>query len=1335
MTAPDPVYRLGVDVGGTFTDLLLVEQNSGQTWRAKVPSTPKDQSVGVLNGINEVLAKTPSPSSVTLHAVNHGTTIATNAILEQKGARVALVVTEGFEHVLQLRRSNIPGGLAGWILWPKPEPFAPLELTIQSPGRIATDGTEVAPFDRAVFLERLKPLIAQKPDAITVSLLNSFANGAHERAVLSVLQEVCPDMPVSLSSEVLPERTVTTVANSYVKPQVSMYLTNLQKSLESKTSQLRILRSDGGLSSVALASKFPVTLALSGPAGGVTGVVSVVANETKFKNLITLDMGGTSTDVALIQNGVPRVRRETEIGDLTVKSPSLDVRTVGAGGGSLASVPAITKALRVGPESAGAVPGPAAYGKGGVQATVTDANVVLGCLPEYLLGGAFKLDVEASKRAVQKVADDLGLGLLEAAEGIVRIANETMYGALRLVSVEQGFDPRDFSLVAFGGAGPLHANALGKLLGSFPVIVPPSPGVLCAWGDATTLLRHEVTATVIKIISKTSVEELLAAFDSLLAKAAEAMTKEQGVPPEQQVFKYQADLRYVGQAITIPVELDLASLKGPQGMEYIQEQFESAHEQLFTYRIPSDGEIMNLRIVAEEVRPPISVKKLDKASTPTPPASASTTTTTLVSGGVEYKDSKIWDRTQLLCGHEVFGPCVITEMDSNTVILPGYRAEIDHVGNILIYETTEPAAAPKASVGDDEVDRMAVDIFESALRNARQEMDTLMTRASMSPGIREQQDEFNVIAEPSGKMIAGQFGSFITQFIEVWNDTVEEGDIFITNDPYSVSGAISHLADWLILMPIHVNGKLIAWTANFGHMTDCGGSTPGSLPCSATSIYQEGIQIPITKLASRGVMNRPLLDVIYRNIRIPEWNRADLSALIAACTLAGRRMTELYNRFGDKTYFAAINELLERNKKAIQNIINEVIPEDPVHMEDWIDDDGTGIGPWKIACTMSKMNGKLKFDWTGTYPQSSSSINFYLSEAMFKMFIGIYLITVFDAGNVVNDGFHELVEVYIPEGCILKPIRPAALSCRTHLLGRVLDIINGLLGQKAPQFMNAGGFSDSPHFFYSGWREDGTWFQLYQIAFGGIPGRPIGDGLDGHSLWPGMRSVPVEYLELYFPLRIETYNTVADTGGAGFHRGGNALRCVYKFLESGTISIHDDRWLSKPWGVVGGDPGNRSKKILYKYSEDPVNPSIMYLGSKTDNVQVEPNDVLVYETWGGGGWGDPLTRDPEIVRLEVRRGLVTKEGAKRYGVVLTDELAVDVKATEALRAELAPKMKRPDGEVFNRGGTIQELAARALEETGVPAPTHPGLTRMRGPHTNLPYVQEWIEKHKSGNVY
>ena len=533
-------YRLGVDVGGTFTDLLLLRVDTGETWRAKVPSTPEDLSLGVIQGKDYILSKIPGSADVVLHVVNHGTTVATNVILERKGAKVALVVTEGFKDILQTRRSQVPGNLASWIIWPKPDPLAPLELTIEAPGRLATDGTEVRTFDDAIFEDRFRPIAKEKPDAVTISLINSFANPLHEEAAKCVVAKLLPDTSVSISSEVLPElmeyeRTITTVVNSYVEPSVRAYLGSLLKALEGKAKHLRILRSDGGLSSVSLASRFPVTWVLSGPAGGVAGVVSVVADQTEYKNLITLDMGGTSTDVALIENGVPRIRRETAIADLVVKAPSVDVRTVGAGGGSIARVPDVTKALRVGPESAGAVPGPACYGKGGSTATVTDANAVLGYLPKSLLGGTFDLDIKAARRAVQQVADGLGISLYEAAEGILKVSNETMYGALRLVSVEQGYDPRDFSLVAFGGAGPLHANSLGKLLGAFPVVIPPSPGVLCAFGDAMTLLRHEIGRTYIKVLQQTDKEDILGAFDGLLEQAKSVMCDEQGVPDEKQV--------------------------------------------------------------------------------------------------------------------------------------------------------------------------------------------------------------------------------------------------------------------------------------------------------------------------------------------------------------------------------------------------------------------------------------------------------------------------------------------------------------------------------------------------------------------------------------------------------------------------------------------------------------------------------------------------------------------------------------------------------------------------------------------------------------------------------
>ena len=493
-------YRLGVDVGGTFTDLLLIDEDTGVTHRAKTPSTPADQSVGVLVGIDKV-CDLSGISPADIDQVLHGTTVATNAVLEGKGATVGLLVTRGYRQVLQVARSFVPGGLAAWIIWPKPEPLAALENTVEVVERVGARGEVVTQLDEADLLPKLKYLREQGVDAVTIALVNSFANPAHERRVAELVAAEIPGVPVSLSSVILPEireyeRTLTTVANSYVRPTVGRYLENLERALAGKgiSGSLHVLRSDGGLAGVATATAAPVQLLMSGPAGGVSGALWV-ARQSGYENLLTFDMGGTSTDVALVQGGKPRIGRETTVGSLNVRASSVDVRTVGAGGGSIAHVPELTKALRVGPQSAGAEPGPAAYGRGGEEPTVTDANVVLGHLPPRLLGGEMTLDVEAARAAVQGVADAMGLPDAEtAAAGIVDIVNENMFGALRLVSVQQGYDSRDFALVAFGGAGPLHANALAKLLGSWPVIVPPSPGVLCAYGDATTSLRDESAA-------------------------------------------------------------------------------------------------------------------------------------------------------------------------------------------------------------------------------------------------------------------------------------------------------------------------------------------------------------------------------------------------------------------------------------------------------------------------------------------------------------------------------------------------------------------------------------------------------------------------------------------------------------------------------------------------------------------------------------------------------------------------------------------------------------------------------------------------------------------------
>lgn len=685
-------YRLGVDVGGTFTDLLLINDDTGQTHTAKVPSTPGDSSVGVLNGINRICEQSGvAPGDI--RRVMHGTTVATNAVLTGKGANVALITTKGYEQTLQVARSFCPGGLGGWVSFMKKPLLAPLDLTIGVAERMDADGSSSLPIDEDQLRANLQQLSKNDHiDAVTICLINAYVNDSHERRVAEIVKEFFPEKPISISSDVVPEmqeyeRTETTVVNSYVRPEVSRYVNNLQVAINEMMgdqTQLSILRSDGGLSSARGAAESPVNLLMSGPAGGVAGAI-YFCSQAGHDNILTFDMGGTSTDVALIQNAQARVRRETIVGDVRVRAPSVDVRTIGAGGGSIAFVPELTKALRVGPESAGAVPGPAAYMKGGDQPTVCDANVVLGYLPaDVQLGGAMAINRDAALAAVQKVADAMGIDVMAAAEGIIRIVNESMFGALRLVSVEQGYDPRDFSLVGFGGAGPLHANALGILSNSFPVIVPPGPGVLCAYGDATTQVQDEATRSYMKMADDLSADKMLGDLQKLYERAAESLLAD-GIERDLHEVSYQADIRYAGQAFQISIDFKEQQLR-EQGVALLTEQFDKEHEKLFTFKLGDGHEILMIRAV-------VRAKSGDVINTLVAKDQFSLEECVIASTKIyvagEWHQAKIYDRQKLSMDQIVTGPAIVSEMDSTTLVLPAYQARVDTVSNLLIEPTAK----------------------------------------------------------------------------------------------------------------------------------------------------------------------------------------------------------------------------------------------------------------------------------------------------------------------------------------------------------------------------------------------------------------------------------------------------------------------------------------------------------------------------------------------------------------------------------------------------------------------------------------------------------------------
>jgi N-methylhydantoinase A len=681
------MLKLGVDVGGTFTDVLVLAENSDELTIAKVLSTPDDQSAGVIAGIASACEKRGiSPSELEL--ILHGSTVVTNMILESKGAAGGLVTTAGHEQVLHLARAWTPGPLYGWMGMEKPPPLVPLWRTKPVVGRLSATGEEVEPLDEAAVKTAVEELLADGVESLTISLLNSYVNPVHEQRARELAREVAPDMPVSIASDLVSEyreyeRTLTAVLNSYVQPQVIKYLDHLESQLDDQgfAGRLNIVRSDGGTMSAKATKDKPVDVAFSGPSGGAVGA-SYVARMIDVPNVLTFDMGGTSTDVALCYDGEVAVKREAELGYYQFQARTADIHSVGAGGGSIAYLN-LAGALRVGPASAGAVPGPACYGQGGEEPTVTDANVVLGRLPGgSKLGGSLELDVEAAKTVVGKLAKGLGIDVAAAAQAVLDIANENMHAALRVVSVERGYDPRELGLVAFGGAGPLHANALLRLIGATKLIVPASPGVLSAFGFIAANVQNEFAQTYLRVAEETPADHLRGAVDGLIEEGRAWLAAEE-IPESDHAFTVFADCRYLRQDIQIPCSLELEEITDGY-VETLRGKFEAEHARRFGFELDAPIEIATLRIVGRGVTPDQQLGGL--AGGDDAVESLADREEPVYFGG-KSMPTPIYERERLRAGHRLAGPAIVVQEDTTTVIEPGYAGTVDEFANIIIQET------------------------------------------------------------------------------------------------------------------------------------------------------------------------------------------------------------------------------------------------------------------------------------------------------------------------------------------------------------------------------------------------------------------------------------------------------------------------------------------------------------------------------------------------------------------------------------------------------------------------------------------------------------------------
>ena len=683
--------NLGIDVGGTFTDLFLYDSDGARSWSAKTPSTPANQAIGVMTGIREICARA-GVEPAALDAVLHGTTVTTNALLEGTGARVGLLTSHGWRHILHLADSWTPGPLFGFFSYQPPQAPVPLERVRALQERIAADGEVLLPLDDSDVETAVAELVATGIEALTICLHHSYAFPDHEQRAAAlatkVIEKAGSTIPISISSDVSPEfreyeRTVTTVLNSYLGPVMRRYLSALETGLKDipVTASLQVVRSDGGLMSVGAAQRHPVATALSGPSGGVNGA-AYLASRAGFDKIITFDMGGTSSDVAVCRDGVPTVTRETRVAAFPVRAPAVSVETIGAGGGSVANVSEVTGSLRGGPESSGADPGPACYGRGGQLPTVSDANVLVGHLPPVLLGGEMTLDVDAATRAFEPLAEALDVDVHRAAQAVIDVVNGNMLGALRVATVQKGLNPRDFALVSFGGAGGLHANALAAALGSFPVIVPPEPGVLSALGFVVADVRNEFAQAHLRPLHGESLARLREDL-TVLAGQAHAWLDEEQVPVDRQEVTHVLDLRYRRQGYEIAVDFgpDIADLSHGQ----IAEGFEQQHRLRYGFALPAEVEIVTIRARA--------VGRTEKVRTDTGAITDADSSAAVVGTQRSYVDGAfthipIYERSALQPGMSLKGKAIVRQYDSTVLVLAGYQATVDRFFNLLIDEAS-----------------------------------------------------------------------------------------------------------------------------------------------------------------------------------------------------------------------------------------------------------------------------------------------------------------------------------------------------------------------------------------------------------------------------------------------------------------------------------------------------------------------------------------------------------------------------------------------------------------------------------------------------------------------
>jgi len=1196
------MIRLGVDTGGTFTDLVRLDAR-GLTVH-KVRSTPDDPARAILSGIGELMGSDP------VSEVIHGSTVATNALLERKGARVALVTTKGFEDVLaigrQTRRELYSFQVRG------NRPMIDEGLTFGIVERIDCHGNVLEALHAQELEELTKKLIQTRVECVAVCLLHSYANPIHEQQVTRHLEQA--GFTVSSSHSVLPEyreyeRWSTTVVNAYVTPMMSSYLTTLERDLAG--TRLHIMQSNGGSISAPQARNSAVRTILSGPAAGAIGA-QAVARASGFDRVILFDMGGTSTDVSLV-DGQLGTTNESTVGGFPVRLPILDIHSVGAGGGSIAYVDS-GGSLRVGPRSAGAEPGPVCYGKGD-ELTVTDANLLLGRLdPKYFLGGRMQLDIMRTSERARIFADELRITPTQLAEGIVQIANANMERAIRTVSVQRGYDPREFSLLAFGGAGGMHACEIADALEIGTVLIPEHGGVLSALGMLLADVRKDYSQTILKQSDTITFSDLQQYLAPLISQAQADLATE-GFEQQSIVIECSLDMRYRGQAyeINVPLTPDF------------NEDFNRLHQRLYGYSNPSRiTEVVNVRVNAAGITQKPTLPSPIAVSQPLP-LPVSVRSTWFAGGSWE---TAIYHRETLLPGMEGQGPAIITSGESTVVITPHYRFRIDGAGILIATRAEAPdrnqlaekTAAAQSNSRQETLNPIELEIFKNIFISIAEEMGITLCRTGFSPNIKERLDYSCAIYDEHGHTIAqgdhmpvhlGAMPLSVEAAIQQVN--MDPGDVVILNDPFRGG---THLPDITLVQPVFLDGEAAPafYVANRAHHSDVGGISPGSMPL-AQEIFQEGLILPPIKLVRRGEICPDVMALILANVRTPAEREGDLSAQIASNRVAEARLRALVARYGLERVRSHARAAQDYAERILRRTI-ATIPDGEYSFEDVVDDDGFRRERIGIRATVRIAGDQAEVDFTGTELQTSGGVN---ANFAITLSATLYCFRCLVQEDVLyNSGISRAIRVIAPPGTIVNAVRPAAVAGgNVETSQRITDVVLGALAKALPNIIPAASQGTMNNVALGGRRpDDGTPFAYYETIGGGMGGRNGLAGLSGvHTHMSNTRNTPIEAIEHYLPLRIHRYGLRHDSSGDGRYPGGEGILREYEMLTETSITLLSERHTSHPYGAQGGEPGGCGRNTVIR-----ADGSVETVPAKAW-LELRPGDRLRIETPGGGGYG------------------------------------------------------------------------------------------------------------------